>query len=186
MRKLTTSLPVFSFASALVVAALSSAAPLTFDETISGDLPSVSGSSGPGDLGTLDIDGAVITGSMVGVDNRDSIFFNSPIPFRLIVDSFAGSSDGLDAIGLAPTLGGLQLGRAQFLPGILYDGIGTGDSALFAPDGVLPAGEYRFDLRPFADAGELTAYQVTVAPIPEPTAIAAGAIGGLVLLRRYR
>ncbi|MEM7806933.1 MAG: hypothetical protein AAF561_02340 [Planctomycetota bacterium] len=189
MRKLINSLPALSFASALGVAALSSGAPLTYDETTLGDLPAVSVSSGAGDLGTLDLDGAVITGSIVGTDERDSIFFNSPIPFRLIVDSFAGSSEGMDAIGLATAFGsfsGDDIGRARLDPGVLFDGVGLDDSNQFAPDGVLPAGEYRFDLRPFADTGELTAYQVTVAPIPEPTAIAAGAVGGLVLLRRHR
>lgn len=168
MKTLLSSLSLLTlFATAPTYAAL-----VTYDESFNGDLPSVADMSINANLGTLD-SGAVIIGTLLGTDTRDSISFNSPRPFRVVVDSFSGP--GVLSFGFGPAFPTLfpdGFARA-FLPGeLLYDGIGRLDSSVAAPTGILVPGEYRFDFGP--ESGELSSYQVTIAAIPEPSAALLG------------
>lgn len=158
-----------------------------YDEVTDGDLPNVGNSSNSGNIGTLDSGGAMILGSLLGADNRDSIFFTAPEPFRVRIDDFSGLGNGMIAFGFGPAFPDFPSGIARSFnpPEYLYDGIGSGDSPIAAPTGVLGPGDYRIDFGPIG--GELDSYKVTIeSVIPEPSSVALSVLGFAFLQTRRR
>jgi hypothetical protein len=176
---------------ALLVAAPASTSPITYDESVDGDLTSPF--NAPLKLLLFDSGINTVSGRLGVSGDFDSFAFSIPIGLGLVSASveLVDVAGDVEGVGWFFRRGQIEWNHGQFLQTVAADSPGTTELLVPQPDGLFTLSQFAIqystpegvaDYRFTFDVGELPV------PVPEPEIVALMSIGltGLKIVRRRR